>query len=161
MKILITGSCGLIGSESALYFGSKGYHIFGIDNDMRSRFFGADASTKWNLVNLTGKLGNNYTHHNIDIRDLGSLEAIFKESGSDLKAIIHTAAQPSHELAARDPHTDFTVNANGTLNLLELSRKYCPESPFIFTSTKKVYGDLPNSLPLVEKEKRWEIKEDH
>jgi CDP-paratose 2-epimerase len=159
--ILITGSAGLIGSESALYFASKGYRIIGIDNDMRARFFGPEASTKWNLSALTRRLEKRYVHYDVDIRDLGSLKDIFKKNSKDIKTIIHAAAQPSHDWAAKDPHTDFAINADGTLNLLELTRKYCLEAPFIFTSTNKVYGDSPNSLPLVEKEKRWEIDKSH
>jgi len=159
--ILITGSCGLIGSESTLYFARKGFNIVGIDNDMRAQFFGADASTRWNLDRLSNELGPGYEHHAIDIREFAKLEDIFRKHSTDLKAIIHTAAQPSHDWAARDPFTDFTVNANGTLNLLELARRHCPGSPFLFTSTNKVYGDTPNSLPLVEKQRRWEIAESH
>lgn len=159
-KILITGSAGLIGSEASLYFG-KMHKIIGIDNDMRASFFGPDASTKWNLDNLSDMLGANYIHFGADIRNSTEIEAIFIEHAKDLKAIIHTAAQPSHDWAAKDPHTDFSVNAAGTLNMLELARKYCPETPFIFTSTNKVYGDTPNSLPLIENETRWEIEEGH
>jgi CDP-paratose 2-epimerase len=160
-KILISGSAGLIGSEAARYFAQQGYQVVGIDNDMRARFFGADASTAWNLARLSAELGSRYVHHSVDIRDVEALEAIFKAEARDFKAIIHTAAQPSHDWAAKDPQTDFTVNANGTLNLLELARNHCREAPFIFTSTNKVYGDTPNALPLVEREKRWEIDETH
>lgn len=161
MKILITGSAGLVGSESALYFGVKEYKIIGIDNDMRAKFFGPEASTKWVLSALSERLGSRYIHYDIDIRNLGKLKDIFKENSKDIKAIIHAAAQPSHDWAAKDPYTDFTINANGTLSLLELVRKYCPETPFIFISTNKVYGDTPNYLPLVEEEKRWEIDKNH
>jgi CDP-paratose 2-epimerase len=161
MKMIITGSAGLIGSEAARFFSRKGYDIIGIDNDMRARFFGPEASTRWNLARLERELGKGYKHHDADIRDAKALEAIFKAEARKVKAIIHTAAQPSHDLAAQDVHLDFTVNANGTLNLLELARKYCPEAPFLFTSTNKVYGDTPNFLPLVEEEKRWEIAEGH
>lgn len=160
-KILITGSAGLIGSEAARFFSARGYRIVGIDNDMRATYFGPDASSRWNLERLAGDLANKYAHHNVDIRDVGALEAIFKSDGPEIKAVIHTAAQPSHDWAARDVQTDFTVNANGTLNLLELTRKYCGKTPFIFTSTNKVYGDTPNRLPLIEQEKRWEIDESH
>jgi CDP-paratose 2-epimerase len=161
MKILITGSAGLIGSEAALNFARKGYSIVGIDNDMRKVFFGNGASTKWNLESLSKQLGSSYLHFDADIRDRETLEDIFKTYAKELRAIIHTAAQPSHDWAAKDPFTDFTVNANGTLNLLELTRQYCPEAPFVFTSTNKVYGDTPNFLPLVERKKRWELEEDH
>ncbi|RLD16154.1 MAG: NAD-dependent epimerase [Caldiserica bacterium] len=161
MKVsIITGSCGLIGSESSYFFHDKGFFIVGIDNDMRSYFFGKEASTSWNLENLKRDL-KNYQHHNIDIRDYVELEKIFKEYNDDIKVIIHTAAQPSHDWAAKEPFTDFTINANGTLNLLELTRKYCPNAVFIFTSTNKVYGDNPNKLPLVELETRWEVEESH
>ncbi len=157
-KILITGSAGLIGSESARFFAAKGYQIVGIDNDMRATFFGPEASTRWNLDRLVKDLDGRYCHHDVDIRNQAALEDIFKSLGPELRAIIHTAAQPSHDWAARDVHTDFTVNANGTLNLLELARQHCPHAPFIFTSTNKVYGDLPNSLPLVEHKTRWEVE---
>ncbi|MBL7068856.1 MAG: NAD-dependent epimerase/dehydratase family protein [Candidatus Omnitrophica bacterium] len=159
--ILITGSGGLVGSEAALYFAGKGLRIIGVDNDMRAGFFGADASVRWKIKSLREDLGRDYLHHDIDIRDLRKLTDIFKENKKSIKAVIHAAAQPSHDWAAKEPQTDFTVNANGTLNLLELAREYSPETPFIFLSTNKVYGDTPNRLPLAEKEKRWEIEEDH
>lgn len=160
-KILVTGSGGLIGSETALYFGEKGHPIIGVDNDMRSRFFGPEASTRWNVERLKKRLGARYTHIDMDIRDLDKLGALFKEHGSGLHAIIHTAAQPSHDWAAREPFTDFSVNAQATLYLLEMTRQHCPKTPFIFMSTNKVYGDTPNRLPLIEKEKRWEIDPSH
>lgn len=157
---LITGSAGLIGSESALFFADKGFKIIGIDNDMRRFFFGDGASTAWNRRRLQERI-DGYMHYDIDIRVQNKIERIFQKYGSDVKTVIHTAAQPSHDWAARDPLTDFTVNANGTLILLEMSRKYCPGAVFIFTSTNKVYGDAPNSLPLVEFETRWEIDHMH
>jgi CDP-paratose 2-epimerase len=160
-KIIITGSAGLVGSEAARYFARKGYGIVGIDNDMRARFFGQQASTAWNLSRLSKELGRGYVHHDVDIRNTEALCAIFRREAGETKAIIHTAAQPSHDWAAKDVQTDFTVNANGTLNLLELAREHCPQSPFIFTSTNKVYGDTPNHLPMVEKESRWEVDESH
>jgi CDP-paratose 2-epimerase len=156
---LITGSTGLIGSEASLFFAEHGFDVVGIDNDMRKYFFGEEASTAWKRTHLE-KLGV-YRHYDIDIRDADSVQRVFGNHGDDIKVIIHTAAQPSHDWAAREPHTDFTVNANGTLNLLEATRSYAPEAPFIFTSTNKVYGDTPNRLPLVERETRWELPEDH
>jgi len=157
-KALITGSAGLIGSESVRFFAEKGFDIIGIDNDMRKYFFGKEASTEWNNKLLKEKY-KNYTHHNVDIRNNDDIERIFKEHKFDL--IIHTAAQPSHDWAAKEPFTDFTVNANGTLVMLENFRKYSPEAVFIFTSTNKVYGDTPNLLPLVELKKRYELKKNH
>ncbi|HEX6188085.1 MAG TPA: NAD-dependent epimerase/dehydratase family protein [Pyrinomonadaceae bacterium] len=160
--IVITGSAGLIGSEAARFFAAKGYRIVGIDNDMRAKFFGPEASTRWNLARLVRDLGSRYSHCPVDIRDVPALEDIFKSAAETrISAIIHAASQPSHDWAARDVQTDFTVNANGTLNLLELTRQHCPDAPFIFTSTNKVYGDSPNHLPLVEHEHRWEIQAGH
>jgi CDP-paratose 2-epimerase len=158
--VIITGSAGLIGSEASSFFGSLGMHVVGIDNDMRKFFFGEEASTAWNRKRLEAE-NKNYEHFDVDIRDYAEIEAIFKHFGKDISLIVHTAAQPSHDWAASDPFSDFSVNANGTLNLLQATRVFCPDSPFIFTSTNKVYGDLPNSLPLVELEKRWEIDPAH
>jgi CDP-paratose 2-epimerase len=155
--VLVTGSAGLIGSESVHFFAEQGFNIIGIDNDMRSVFFGESASTSWNRNLLQEKYGDRYQHHNIDIRDRDDVEKLFQEYSSDISLVIHTAAQPSHDWAAKDPHMDFTVNANGTLVLLEATRQYCPNAVFIFTSTNKVYGDTPNYLPLEELETRWEI----
>jgi CDP-paratose 2-epimerase len=157
---IITGSSGLIGSEASRYFHEKGFFIVGIDNDMRKYFFGADASTDWNTKELQSSL-KNFTHVNIDIRDKTGIHEIFQKYGKSISLIIHTASQPSHDWAAREPFTDFTVNANGTLNLLEATRQYCKDATFIFTSTNKVYGDSPNRLPLKEKEYRWEIDSSH
>ena len=157
---IITGSSGLIGSESVAFFSDKFDKIIGIDNNMRARFFGQDASTEWNTQRLIYEV-NNFEHHAVDIRNIADLEPLFKTYGADVKLIVHTAAQPSHDWAAKEPITDFTVNANGTLNLLEMTRLHCPAATFIFTSTNKVYGDTPNYLPLVELEKRWEIDEKH
>jgi CDP-paratose 2-epimerase len=159
MKALITGSAGLIGSEAAKFFAQKGFEIVGIDNNMRRYFFGEEASTEWNRKKIEAQLKKSYTHYNADIRDNDAIKKIFKEHKFDL--IIHTAAQPSHDWAAREPFTDFSVNANGTLVLLENMRTSCPDAVFIFTSTNKVYGDRPNELPLIELEKRWELPEDH
>ena len=159
--VIITGSAGLIGSESVRFFAELGFNIVGIDNDMRSVFFGETASTLWNSQLLKDTYGDLYNHCNVDIRDRDAINQIFQEYASDITLIIHTAAQPSHDWAAQDPHMDFTVNANGTLNLLEATHQYCPDAVFIFTSTNKVYGDTPNYLPLQELETRWEIATQH
>ena len=155
---LITGSGGLIGSEAVKFFSNAGFSVIGIDNNMRQYFFGPDASTEWNVHKLQQQVSS-YHHLNIDIRNRSAVENIFKEHPIDL--VIHCAAQPSHDWAAREPFTDFGVNAYGTLILLENFRKYSPDGVFIFTSTNKVYGDTPNSLPLIEKEKRYEIDPNH
>ncbi len=157
---LITGSAGLIGSESVHYFSGKGMSVIGIDNDMRRVFFGKEASTRWNQEQLKRNIPG-YVHYDLDIRDASAMENIFAEYNKDIGLIIHTAAQPSHDWAAKDPFMDFTVNANGTLTMLELARKYCKNAVFIFTSTNKVYGDLPNKLPLIEHGTRWEINPSH
>lgn len=157
---IITGSSGLIGSEACKFWDKKGFSVVGIDNDMRSYFFGKDASTVPVEKKLIAQLSR-FSSHSIDIRDYTQLESLFSKYSSDIKVVIHTAAQPSHDWAAKEPLTDFTVNANGTLNLLELTRTYCPKAPFIFTSTNKVYGDKPNELPLRELATRWEPAEDH
>jgi len=156
---LITGSAGLIGSESARFFAEKGYDIVGIDNDMRAYFFGADASTAWNKDALIKKLGARYTHYSVDIREPAAIEEIVRRHQPSI--VIHTAAQPSHDWAAKEPYTDFGINAGGTLVLLESVRQFAPDATFIFMSTNKVYGDQPNSLPLVEHETRWEVDESH
>ena len=157
---IITGSAGLVGSESVEYFSSKFDNIIGIDNNMREYFFGQDGSTEWNKNKLE-KSVSNYKHYKTDIRNYEVLENVFREYGTDVKFIVHTAAQPSHDWAAKEPLTDFSVNATGTLNLLELTRFYCPGAVFIFTSTNKVYGDNPNFLPLIERETRYEVDEKH
>jgi CDP-paratose 2-epimerase len=159
--ILVTGSAGLIGSESVRFFCERGFTVVGIDNNMRQVFFGEDASTDWNRDRLLKDYGDQYIHHTVDIRDHEAISQVFKTYGKEISLIIHTAAQPSHDWAASDPYTDFTVNANGTLVLLENTRQTCPEAVFIFCSTNKVYGDTPNLLPLVEQELRWEIEESH
>lgn len=159
--VLITGSNGLIGAQAARFFIGKNFHVVGIDNDMRKELFGDDASTLWARKKLMEEFKQQYEHFDIDIRNSEEISRIFEKYGKDIKLVIHTAAQPSHDWAAKDPLKDFTINANGTLNLLEASRKFCPMVPFIFTSTNKVYGDLPNYLPLVEKETRFEVAEDH
>jgi len=157
---IITGAAGLIGSESVNFFSEKFDLIVGIDNNMRKYFFGDNASTEWSKQKLIDTVAN-YKHFDIDIRNYSEVEKVFAEYGKDIKLVIHTAAQPSHDWAANEPFTDFTVNANGTLNMLEATRKFCEKAVFIFTSTNKVYGDTPNYLPLVELDKRWEIAENH
>ena len=158
--IIITGAAGLIGSEAVKFFSGAGFNVVGIDNDMRRQFFGNEASTRWNQELLVVSVPN-YQHRDIDIRDEQAVAALFTEFGSDIEVVIHTAAQPSHDWAAKDPMTDFSVNATGTLILLENTRQHCPNASFIFTSTNKVYGDNPNKLPLVERETRWEIDQSH
>jgi CDP-paratose 2-epimerase len=158
--VIVTGAAGLIGSESVKRFAREGFEVVGIDNNLRQWFFGKEASTLANRQKLINALPN-YEHHDFDIRDRAAVENLFKKLGKEIVLIIHTAAQPSHDWAARDPHADFGVNATGTLNLLEAARRFCPEAVFIFTSTNKVYGDTPNRLPLVELEKRWEIRSGH
>ena len=157
---IITGSAGLIGNESVRFFSDKMDLIIGIDNDLRAYFFGKDASNELNKNELISTIPN-YLHNDLDIRNFSALQSIFSQYNTDIRLVVHTAAQPSHDWAAKEPITDFTINANGTLNLLELTRLYCPEAVFIFTSTNKVYGDTPNFLPLVELEKRWEIDVNH
>lgn len=159
--VVVTGSAGLVGSEAVHFYAQRGFQVVGIDNDMRSLFFGSSASTTWNRILLEEKYGQRYQHFHADIRDRTAVERIFHQYSSDIVLIIHAAAQPSHDWAARDPVTDFTVNANGTLVLLEATRQSCPAAVFIFMSTNKVYGDAPNRLPLVELETRWEITSGH
>ena len=161
MKVaLITGSCGLVGSESSIFFSQKGFKIIGIDNNSRRFFFGKDGDINWVKRKLKKTL-KNYDHFNIDIKDYKSLQKIFKKYKKNIKLIIHAAAQPSHDWAKDKPLIDFRINAEGTLNLLELTKINCPNAPFIFMSTNKVYGDNPNALPLIEKKTRWEIKSSH
>lgn len=158
---VITGAAGLIGSEASRYFAEQGLDVIGIDNDMRRRFFGDEASTRWQRETLERELGRTYRHLAVDIRDQAAIDALFQRYRSEIKLVVHTAAQPSHDWAAKEPQTDFSVNAQGTLNLLEATRHFAPEAVFIFTSTNKVYGDTPNRLPLVEQETRWEIEPRH
>ncbi|HMJ90493.1 MAG TPA: NAD-dependent epimerase/dehydratase family protein [Candidatus Acidoferrum sp.] len=157
---VVTGSAGLIGSATCGRFHAEGFDVVGIDNDMRAQFFGKEASTSANRKTLESSLPR-YRHRELDIRDREGIGGLFSELGKAVSVVIHTAAQPSHDWAARDPFTDFTVNANGTLVLLEAVRQYCPGAVFIFTSTNKVYGDAPNALPLIEQAKRWEIDPSH
>jgi CDP-paratose 2-epimerase len=157
----ITGAAGLIGSEAALHFGGLGLDVVGVDNDMRSVFFGEEASTAWMTDHLRDRLGSQYTHHDVDVRDREAIDRLLQGLGSAVSLVIHTAAQPSHDWAAREPFTDFDINAGGTLSVLEATRRHAPDAVFVFTSTNKVYGDLPNSLPLIEHETRWEIEPGH
>lgn len=157
---LVTGSGGLIGSQAVRFFHDKGMEVVGLDNDLRSYFFGQEASTTWNTERLKSSL-RGFTHYGYDIRDQQGVFQVFQKYGKSITLVVHTAAQPSHDWAAREPFTDFSVNANGTLNLLEATRQFCPEACFIFTSTNKVYGDTPNSLPLVEQATRWELSPEH
>ncbi len=158
--VIVTGSGGLVGGEACRFYHQKGYRVIGIDNDKRSYFFGESASTKWQVEQL-GKMLKDYEHYDVDISNLDLIERIFKQNASAIEIIIHCAAQPSHDWAAREPLTDFEVNASATLKLLECTRKHVPQAIFIFTSTNKVYGDNPNLLPLVELPTRWEIANSH
>jgi CDP-paratose 2-epimerase len=155
-KVIITGAGGLIGSESARFFATQGFSVIGIDNDMRRYFFGPEASTQWQMEALQKEFSS-FEAHSLDIRDHAAIDRLFVKFRSDIALVIHTAAQPSHDWAAKEPFTDFSVNAVGTLNLLEATRLHCPNAVFIFTSTNKVYGDTPNRLPLVEQATRWEV----
>ncbi len=158
--VLITGSNGLVGSEAVNFFHDKGFDVVGIDNNLRKFFFGSSGSTNWIKLRLL-KRNKNFKSFNLDIRNLIGLEKIFKKYKKQISLIIHCAAQPSHDYGKNFPFLDFNVNATGTLNLLELTKKYCPNSPFIFMSTNKVYGDNPNKLKIFEKETRWELKKNN
>ena len=153
MKVLVTGSSGLIGSEAVAYYDKEGHNVIGVDNNMRAEFFGVQGDTTWNLSRLKG-LTKNFEHYNIDIRDRQSVFELFKANAFDL--ITHCAAQPSHDKACQIPLLDFEVNALGTVNLLEATRQFCPDAVFIHISTNKVYGDSPNEVPRVELEKRYD-----
>jgi CDP-paratose 2-epimerase len=157
---IVTGSGGLVGSEAVRYLTAKGLEVVGIDNDMRARFFGTGASTRpaWTGLQRTLK---SYTHVEADIRDGDAIERLFARHGRAIALIVHAAAQPSHDWAARDPVTDFSINAGATLGLLEATRLHCPEAVFVFCSTNKVYGDTPNRLPLVERDTRWALPDTH
>jgi CDP-paratose 2-epimerase len=158
---VVTGSTGLIGAEAAAHFGGLGLDVVGVDNDMRSVFFGPEASTAWTRRRLEEELGSGYRHDDLDVRDREAIDALFRRHGAAIELVVHAAAQPSHDWAAREPFTDFDINAVGTLNLLEATRLRAPEATFIFTSTNKVYGDTPNRLPLVELDTRWELEPSH
>src|SRR3954453_12144767 len=157
---IVTGAAGLIGSESVRFLCDRGFRVIGIDNDMRRYFFGEGASTHWMVERLIAAYPN-FHNKNFETHHLEALSKLFEEHSSGIALVLHTAAQPSHDWAAREPLTDFTVNANGTLVLLEMTRRHAPDAPFIFTSTNKVYGDTPNRLPLVELDTRWAVDEDH
>jgi len=157
---IITGSSGLVGSEAVRLFAGKGIDVIGIDNDMRAEFFGPAASTAKNKDGLCADISN-YQHRDLDIRDETAINSLYAEFGSEISVIVHAAAQPSHDWAAKDPKTDFSVNATGTLILLEAMRQHCPEAVFLFLSTNKIYGNTPNKLPLVETETRWTVEETH
>lgn len=155
---LVTGSAGLIGSEAVKFFCQLGWQVHGVDNNMRSYFFGHDGDTSWNSKFLIHNYSS-YHHHDFDIRDNDKLKDVFRRNSFDL--IIHTAAQPSHDWAAKEPITDFTINALATLLTLENTRLYAPGAVYIFTSTNKVYGDRPNGLPYIEKRTRYELPVKH
>jgi len=158
---IVTGSGGLIGSESVAYFVQQGFEVIGLDNDMRAYFFGAESTTQPTTDRLVAELGGAFTPLTVDIRDADAVMRVFAEHARELELIVHTAAQPSHDWAASEPQTDFGVNANGTLNLLEAARAHKPDATFVFTSTNKVYGDRPNFLPLQDVGSRLELPEDH
>ncbi len=157
---IVTGAAGLIGSESVRAFDALGFDVVGIDNDLRSYFFGPEASTRPVADALRRELPR-FRLESVDIRDVEAISRIFARYGKDIALIIHTAAQPSHDWAAQEPLTDFSVNATGTINLLEATRQHAPDAVFILTSTNKVYGDTPNRLPFVEHDTRWEVSEEH
>jgi CDP-paratose 2-epimerase len=157
---VVTGASGLIGSEAVRFLAGKGLRVVGIDNNLRAYFFGSDGSTDWNRQRLERDVAG-YEHVASDIRDTEAMRALFRRFGRDVSLVVHAAAQPSHDWAAREPLTDFTVNAQGTVVLLECVRAHCPDAVFIFTSTNKVYGDTPNRLPLVERETRWDVDPSH
>lgn len=157
---VVTGASGLVGSEAVRFFHEKGLAVVGIDNNLREYFFGDAASTAWKTDELKKSLPT-YEHHALDIRDRDAIFTLFRRLGKEIVLVIHAAAQPSHDWAAREPFTDFSVNAQGTLVMLEATRLYCPDAVLLFTSTNKVYGDSPNSLPLVEGPLRWELDPSH
>ena len=155
--VLITGSSGLVGSESVNFFCKKGFDVIGIDNNLRRFFFGSEGSTLW-VRNSLLKKNKSFKSYNIDIRNYEKLSKIFQKYKKQISLIIHCAAQPSHDYGKNYPIIDFNVNATGTLNLLELTKRYCYDAKFIFMSTNKVYGDNPNKLKFYEQNSRWELK---
>ena len=157
---IVTGSGGLIGAEAARFLASQGMDVHGVDSNLRSQFFGPEASTRAASDDLAAHV-RGYRHHDLDIRNIEGLRAVMSDLGASVSLIVHAAGQPSHEWAARDPLTDFAVNATGTLHMLQLARQYCQDAVFIFTSSNRVYGDTPNRLPLRELETRWEIDPQH
>jgi CDP-paratose 2-epimerase len=158
---VVTGSGGLVGSEAVAHFVEAGYDVVGVENDSRRTFFGEHASTRPVTTELSERYAGSFHHRELDIRDRDGIERIFREHGSRVEIVVHAAAQPSHDWAARDPHTDFHINATGTLNLLDATRLHAPGASFVHCSTSKVYGDTPNRLPLVEGETRLDLPEDH
>ena len=157
---LVTGSAGLVGAECVREFSERGLEVVGVDNDMRRVFFGEDASTDWIRRRLE-TAHPTYRHCAYDVRDATAISGLFSHYGSAIEVVVHCAAQPSHDWASREPETDFSINANGTLNMLEATRQNCPDAAFVFTSTNKVYGDAPNRLPLEELERRYELPTQH
>jgi CDP-paratose 2-epimerase len=157
---IVTGASGLVGSETVRFLEAQGLDVVGMDNNMRRYFFGADGDVSWKTRELVATL-RRYRHTDIDVRDAAAVDGLFAELGRDISLVVHCAAQPSHDWAAREPATDFAVNAVGTLNVLEATRRNAPEATFIFTSTNKVYGDAPNALPIVERATRWELDPAH
>ena len=158
---VISGAGGLIGSESVMYFAQSGFDVIGIDNDMRAYFFGPEASTAPTVRRLSAELGSTFRPFELDVRDAAGVMSIFAECAGQIELVVHAAAQPSHDWAAREPHVDFSVNATGTLNMLEAARTHTPDAPFIFTSTNKVYGDRPNALPLRDLGQRLDLERTH
>jgi len=158
---IITGSGGLVGSEAVRHFAARGMDVVGVDNDMRRHFFGPEASTQWQRRRLESELGRRYRHVDVDIRNAAAIEGLVQRHAGSVSVIVHAAAQPSHDWAARDPATDFAINAGGTMNLLEATRRHAADAAFIFCSTNKVYGDRPNALPLIEEETRWSVDPAH
>jgi CDP-paratose 2-epimerase len=157
---IVTGAGGLVGSASVRHFSEAGYDVVGIENDMRAQFFGPDASTAGRLAQLHDDLPA-FRSSPVDVRDADGVDGMFREHGSRIELVVHTAAQPSHDWAARDPRVDFAINATGTLNLLEATRRFCAAATFVYTSTNKVYGDHPNELPLISLDTRLELPDDH
>jgi CDP-paratose 2-epimerase len=158
---IVTGSGGLVGSASVDHFVGRGWTVVGLENDMRARFFGPAASTARMSAELAERCGDAFVAEDVDVADADAVERVFAREAGRIGLVIHTAGQPSHDWAASDPHTDFAVNATGTLNLLEATRRHCPDAPFVLCSTNKVYGDTPNRLPLVELDRRLELPPEH